>query len=335
LVRGLFGTSDVEHAAGVKVSQVAVFANDADTGVAGDTGENPVDIMQEIILGWVGIAAGSVDSTQFDAERDNWAAGLAFRRIIEKPIQAEKLLAQLRRFVMGNIWQNESQKLTFKILHPVEPHETTTSLTLNKNIVQNSAGVDLNIEDQITRVLVYYNPTDTWGKKDHNDPDDFNAVLIWIDADAETANNYDEERTLEIFADWIFKETEARIFASRYLRRYSDPPAFYHFSMDRKDSAIQTGDVLDITTADFVDQQGADETLDFQVLTKKERRDGSVQVKCLQSRLNKRYGFVAHAGANDWGSATDLEKKHCYVGQASTNLVGTTGTVTELGYHVF
>src|SRR3990167_9311347 len=47
--------------------------------------DNPVDVMKNIIITQLGIAAGNVDSTTFDVERDRWLNGWKVNRIITEP----------------------------------------------------------------------------------------------------------------------------------------------------------------------------------------------------------------------------------------------------------
>lgn len=313
VTRGCFGTAAVDHAADVKVKQVAAFADPADTAET-PVGVNPVDAMLTLLHLWAGLPYQAIDWSGFLAERDDWANGLRVRRILATPLPAERLLSQLRAVVYGDIWQREDQRLTARILHPLGPHETLTLLSDAANLIEGSAAVDLNTEAQATRMLVYFAPRDRWGASDHGSADDFSSLLVTVNADAETENNYRESWPAERLTDWIFRVREARVMASRYLRRYAEPPAQLSFAVDRKDSAMQTGQIVALTTGALRDAAGDDASLTVQVLRKREESDGLVRLKTLQTRFTKHYGFIAHSGASDYGAASDEEKRHVYIG---------------------
>jgi len=320
VTRGLFGTSDVEHAAGVKVIQVSVFADDADSGISSDIGKNPVDIIQEILLGWLGIDSGDIDSTQFSSEKVTWYPSLKYRRIVESSISADKLLSQLNQFMMSNVWQNEDQKLTFKGLRPVAPGETLAEFNTNENILDNSLKINNKIETQISRVTVNFSPNDTWGTKDHTSEDDFNEHLIWIDAAAENNNGQGDTVEKEFFADWIYNISEAKSFASRYIRRFAPTaPAEIEFEVYRRDAEVETGQVIDFTSDKFVKDDGSNDTLNFQILSKSESQRGVIKMKALETKFYLKYAFIGPAGLPDWTSASEAQKEYAYIADVDSS----------------
>jgi len=331
VTRGLFGTSDVTHAAGKKVIQVAVFADDTDTGIAADIGENPVDICKEIILGWIGTAAADVDDTQFDTERDIWYPSLKYRRIIESPVEADKLLSQLNQFMMANIWQNESQKLTFRGLKPQAPGESIAEFKTTENILKDSLKINNKVETQVSRVTVHFAPSDTWGTSDHSSADDFDEHLIWIDAAAENSNGQGDIVEVEFFADWIYAISEARSFASRYIRRFAPvAPAEIEFEVYRRDAETETGDIIDLTSDLFVDDDGSDDTLNFQILAKSESQKGIIKMKALETKFALKYAFIAPTGYPDWTSATDAQKEYGYICNTGTEKMSDGGPASYI-----
>ena len=322
VTRGLFGTTDVEHAAGKQVIQVAVFANDADTGITSDTGVNPVDVLKEIILGWVGIDSADVDDTQFDSERDIWYSSLKYRRIIESPITAEKLITQLNQFMMSSVWQDEDQLLTFKGIRPPTPGTTLAEFKTSENILDNSIKINNKVETQVSRVIIHFCPDDTWGKKDHTDEDEFSEHLIWINAAAENANGQGDIVEIEFFADWIYNLTEAKSFTARYIRRYAPTaPAEISFDAYRRDSGTQTGDFIDFTSGFFVNNDGTDDTLNFQILSKSESQRGVIKMKALETKFELKYGFIAPTGTPDYTASSDAQKEYAFICDTVTELM--------------
>ena len=270
-------------------------------------------------LGWVGIDSGDVDDTQFDTERDQWYPSLKYRRIIESPVQADKLLSQLNQFMMSNVWQNEAQKLTFKGIVPIAPGETFTEFKTDENILNNSLKIDNKVETQVSRVTVHFSPDDIWGTKDHSSEDDFSEHLIWINAAAENSNGQGDPVEIEFFADWIYNISEAKSFASRYIRRYAPyAPAEINFNVYRRDADVETGDIIDFTSDFFVNDDGTDGTLNFQILNKAESQRGVIKMKALETKFALKYGFITPSGWPDWTSADDDEKEYGYICDTGT-----------------
>jgi hypothetical protein len=303
--RGLFGTAAVAHAAGCKVIQVARFTHDTDTGISSDIGMSPVQaISLEILQGWLGLSANDdIDTDQFDSEEETWYSSITFRRIVETPTDANKLLQQLNQLLMSNIWQNEDQKLTFRGIHPPTPVESVTMVELktSENILDGSLKIDNKTETQVSRVIVHFSPNDIWGTKDHTSEDDFNEHLILINAAAENSNGQADVVEKEFYADWIYQLKDAKSFANKYMRRYSPvAPSEVRYEVYRRDSEIETGDIIDITSDKFVEDDGSDATLNFQVLAKSEAQNGVIKMKALETKFVLRYAFITYTGWPDY-----------------------------------
>jgi len=315
--RGFFGTTEVDHPAGCKVIQVAPFCDEADTGIASDSGMNPVDAIKHILEGWVGIDPSDIDDYQFDGERDDWYSVWRIRRIIESPIKADKLVSQLNQIMMSNVWQNEEQKLTFKGLVPVAPGATRVEFKTDENVLDDSLKINNKTETMVSRVTVHFAPDDIWGTKDHTDEDEFSEHLIWINAAAENANGMGSDPVeIEFFVDWVYAISEAKGFASRYIRRFSPTaPAEITFRVYRADSDVETADIIDFTSPFFVDDDGSDDTVNFQILSKAENQSGVIKMKALETKFALKYGFIGPNTLPDWdySAITDEERAYAYI----------------------
>jgi len=312
--RGLFGTTKVDHAIGCKVIQVAAFCDITDTGISADIGMNPVDVAKQILSGWVGIPSADVDTAQFNTERDNWYPSLKYRRIVESPTDADKLLAQLNQFMMANIWQDESQKLTFKGLVPIAPGEERIEFKTTENILNQSLVRNNKTETQVSRVIVHFAPDDIWGLKDHTSEDEFSEHLIWIDAAAENSNGQGDPIEVEFFADWIYNISEAKSFASRYIRRFAPTaPAELSFQVYRRDANVYTGNIVDLISDFFVEDDGSDKTINIQILSKSESQRGIIQMKALETKFALKYAFITPSGYPDWTAADEDERLYGYI----------------------
>jgi len=166
---------------------------------------------------------------------------------------------------------------------------------------------------------MHYAPVDIWGTKDHNDEDEFDGHETAKNASVESADSQGDVIEKEFFTDWLPFKKEAKIFTHRYLRRYSpEAPAEIEFELTRKDIDVETGSLVNLTSPMFVEDDGSDATLGFQILSKSENLVGRVAIKALETNYVKKYGFIAHTGYPDYTSGTALQKAHAYICDTAT-----------------
>ncbi len=126
--------------------------------------------------------------------------------------------------------------------------------------------------------------------------------------------------------------------AQKLLNRYRDPVSAISFEMDINNMVfdgefIRPGDFKDITT-DEASELGSGAWTKERVMITRVRPDMSrhrVRVEAVETKMYRRYGFVAPAGQPDYPAATPSERERAYIGDSSNKVNGG----TEDGYVIW
>ncbi len=126
--------------------------------------------------------------------------------------------------------------------------------------------------------------------------------------------------------------------AGKILNRYRDPVSTVSFEMDISNMVygsgfIKPGDLKDITT-DEAFEYGSPTWAGERVMITKVRPDMNnhrVRVEAVETKMYRKYGFVAPAGQPDYPAATASERERAYIGDGSNMVNGG----TEDGYVIW
>ena len=159
---------------------------------------NPVDIMTNILLTQLSIAAGNVDSTQFTSERDLWLNGWKFDRVLTSPTTADQLLNELQTETNSFV-VNDGEKISYKVFAPPVPGTTTETWTDDNNVLSGSLAEESGFHDNFyNRVVFFYDYDESGSDK----PENFETWLIISDAASQGSSEWDETKTKEIKSKW-------------------------------------------------------------------------------------------------------------------------------------
>lgn len=121
----------------------------------------------------------------------------------------------------------------------------------------------------------------------------------------------------------------AEYLATKYLTRYRDPVSIVTFKVDINNVAwssefIKPTDLKDLTTDEATDKGQNTWSVERMMLTmvRSDFNRGDVQIEAIQTRLFRKYGFIAPAGQPDWDSATEAHQEYAYIGDAANNELG-------------
>jgi hypothetical protein len=320
--RGKFSTTAAAHDENDKVQKCRYYAKD-----------NPFDILQEMLSTDAGIAAGYINTASFSTAKA-WPGGeIDFEAIISEPTPLEDLFFEIIDLIDCKVWVAEDLKITISRNIPNEGGRSYTTLTDAKNIVDNSAAVDLNEGSRITRVSIY------WNKDAVGDPEkvpSYARLDIAIDSDAESANEYNDEIKKTFWCRWINSgcDTEENLNAwigeltGRYVLNRRDAAPIVTLSVEMKDSGLKTGDYVMLSTDELQEIDGNDvSAARFRVIRREEKGD---QHTYRLERLPKRRAcLINNNAANDYDTATDAEKEYGYICDSYGEVDG------EMGYFIF
>lgn len=264
------------------------------------------EIAADIIDNHTPIPAGYRDNALWLEEGEDYLFTQFSNLTVPAPRGAEQLLGDMCQQGSFSIWWDE-RRATIPLLANRPPKETPKVVTDQLNILAGSAQVDDDVDAQITRVAIFYDPRNPF---DLERPENYRTLRLSIDGEVEAPAAANAVRTLTIFAYAVTQDSNAFRLATKILLRYRLIPKYLSLSLDAKDRTIKLGDVLAVTTAAFVDTEGGIASTLWQVIKNEENSPGDAFLVELQSYFFLgRFGFIMPSTAtDDYASATANEK---------------------------
>lgn len=313
LTRGIAGTTAAAHSEDERVQEVKVWNSGG------------VDDVWSDILTLAGISSGLQDTSGAADVIEAWHPSVTFTSAnpvyISKPTTAERLMADLMRQTGCMTWWDPvAQQVKLGTIHPRVPGQTGTTIQENADITIGSVRV-LPLEDErITRLAIYYGVEDwsrDFGKQDEDKPA-FTRIQVHVDVDAESAEEYGDERAEEIFAYFLgahlVQEVKAMAFRN-VARRRNTPRRIALEITDRKAVGLDLGDAVDLTTDEIVDTAGRPSLTECIVLAVRPPRDGGIDwgYEVEPTNLAGRWAFYqSNSITNTYATATDSEKLRAF-----------------------
>ena len=300
LTRGQFGSDVQDHAIGDSV-QMCTYYN----------GENVVDVVTELLSA---IPDAYIDTAGFAVEQDRWFNIYSVTRLISQPTGVTELLNDICAEVLMSIWWDEKASLVrMAAIAPVFENADPTDINDDEHIILGSLSSEDDATQRISQVWYYYDKKNATSDDEGN----YKSVVIAVDAAAESSQQYNESRIKKVKCKWVVSDGIAKAVSGRILRIYRDNPRVVKFSMDAKDGAVWTNDVIDLTTIRVQDVDGSAKTERMRITSVKEAQAGTrYEYTAIPNPLTGRYAFVAPTGTPDYGSATDEQKrKYAFVDQ--------------------
>lgn len=266
------------------------------------------DIIYDLLVNYAYIDSSYINTGDWSSETDTWLAGAIFDTVLTEPTGVTTLIGELTTQAGCFIWWDDvNQEIKFKAVRPVN-QDTVTEITEDNNIVAESFRIDRKPEERLSQVWIYYKMIDY--TESLETPKNFNTLLIKVDLDKESDDQYGEQRIRIIYSRWLDENNNAEALnvASRLLVTYKDNPEYYTFSLDAKDRSLDVGDVAKLTHRSIVDSQGDYTTQLCQIISREEIESGHlIQYKAQKFGFIGRFAFVMSDSANDFTSATDDE----------------------------
>ena len=296
LVRGDFGSEAKEHEIGASVQHTAYFdPEESDSGL--------YDTLY-LLFNAAGFADSDLDLIGWADEINTWLTQYsALERVLFKPTAINQLIGELSASCGFFMWFDEVEKLVkLKAIRPEV--EGLTTLTENKNLLQNKTSSSLETNERISEVWIDYNLTDFTG--DLESRDSYASTKVRIDPTAAGPNEYSERIVYNTQAKWLFSLAQIDTLGFRTLSRYRDNTRFISFQLDVKDD-LNVGQAFKLSYSGFVDQFGQNLELAWQVISRKKAGD-IVMIEAQEFYFLGNYSFVMADDANDYDNATDAEK---------------------------
>lgn len=303
--RGQGGTTAAAHSAGDAVRDV--YQNNG----------NVVNIIRDLIENYTEIDHASyIPDTDWDTERDGPLASETFDCWVKEPKSVDKIIHDLgSQAYTGVWWDDASQEIKLKAIGPT----LTTNVSWNDaaNILDHKASLTRDQRKIITQVWVYYNKIN---QANGNDADNFTDLYVYIDSDAETGLG--QPNIKKVFGEYMTALASASKVASRLTAQNSKPieAVFY---VDAKDSDVEVGDPVDLTTDLLQDTSGDPLPIKLRVIEKALDKNNRYKYKMVFSGIEpgSRYCVIAPNSVNDYDSASQADKdKYGWIADSSDNL---------------
>ncbi len=289
--RAVFGTDAATAKVGAGVQQCLVYSDVAFAAVVED------------LYNRAGILDADIDLAGLQSEDNIWL-GTNYRvtAAITDPESIASLVKELLKQAQAMAWWSPTeQKHKFKVYAPASP-TIVVSVTLDETAYLREASIDLErLESaRITLCAVNYELLDATANL--REPKSYGRTDLTIDADAESANEYNGRIPQSIQSRW-FGEANAlamRALAQRMVARYRDAPEnIRKFSLDPKDAAIAEGQIIDVKTAGLVNAAGATRTARV-LVTSRDDRGTHIDYSARVTGFDRRYAFIAPAGTSNY-----------------------------------
>jgi len=259
LVRGLKGTSAVEHKRGDTVQLCKE--------ISGETVQN---IVYDLLVNFCGIDGGYLDLINWNAEQTAYLTRL-YSALITAPVGVSKLLTELCEQVGFLLfWDEVNEYLVLKSVRPNSASETVTDLTSNYHLLADSLKLkDLN-DDRVNEVWVYYGLIDF--TKNLEEESNYKLLYVGANVSGQSTNKNRDVRIKKIFSRWITETASnaAIELSQKYLEHYALAPIEANFNLDAKDGSLALADFVRINSRQYQDFYGNNQDLLLQIVKRKE-----------------------------------------------------------------
>jgi hypothetical protein len=201
----------------------------------------------------------------------------------------------------------------FKVNRPLAPNATAPALLTDEaSFIGGSVSIARADAQRLTQALVLYGLINATAKK--ADWQSYGRGYLAVDADAESANEYDDVVQKTYYARFLDVNSSqaAAELAIRMLLARRDAPVTITVRVDPKETGIEIGGQADIETSGLVDYSG---TVQRQrvLVTKRQDTGKDVSVTLLSTFLSKRYLWTAPDGHPDYVDASENERRWGYI----------------------
>lgn len=260
ITRGANNTEAVEHDEGDTVQLSVVYS-----------GETVDDIVYDLLTTYAEVDPSFINTA-------NWAAEVAlyipngYSAIIPKPTSVRNLIGELSEQAGFSIWWDEINQ-RIKLSAVKQPG--ITSLTITDDwMLDGSLRIKDRPDARLSEVWTNYGIIDPTSALDN--PNNFRATLVTLDADAESANEYGQDAVRKINSRWITVAGKgaALDLNDRLLSRYRDIIRELSFELPSyRADQIRMGDTHQLQSRYITDDLGDPLLMDIRIMAIAQKGD--------------------------------------------------------------
>jgi hypothetical protein len=292
--RSALGTEPEDHEADEQVGRVARWES------------IPVwELQSDLITNYTPVPSEFIPLAQWAAEGVDFLGTFQLTGTIVRPTPVVNILGETCEQALNYLyWDDRAQLIKMRAIRP--PVEAPMRINEFSNIIEDSAVLKTDPDQRISRVIIYYlprNPTQ------EGQPQNYQRAEVRVDGSAESADQFNESRTRQIFSRWLTSQAQAQEVVFRLLSRYRNNPRFLTIRLDAKDRSLWTADPVDVTTKAVQDLTGASPETRWQVISAEEILPGEVVQYDLQTlEFIGRFGVWMNESAPDYSALTPTQR---------------------------
>lgn len=223
-------------------------------------GDDPADIIYDLMVNYAGVDASYIDLSDWLNETGNFLRRV-YSATIGDPESVKKLITELVQQAALSIWWDDvGQKIRLRVLRAID----TDAETIDAQMIQRGSFRTMEQPDKrVSQVWVYYGQRNPLQQLE--DLDNFRSLAVTIDSDAEV--NYGSPAIRKIYSRWIASggRTVATRVGDIILGRYKDPPRRFNFDLLRGVKELTAGQGYQVGWWTIQDASGATTTAPIQI----------------------------------------------------------------------
>jgi len=247
--RGQLGTTAQAHQAQDRAQVVLRY-----------DGDDPADIIYDLMVNYAGIDAAYIDLVDWQNETENFLRRV-YSATIADPQGVKKLVIELIQQAALSIWWDDvGQKIRLRVLRAIE----TDAELLGPDIIQRGSFRTTEQPDKrVSQVWIYYGQRNPLQRLE--DLDNFRSLAVSADLEAET--NYGSPMIRKLYSRWIASggRTVATRVGDIILGRYKDPPRRFNMTMLRGVKELTAGQGYRASWWTIQDETGATTNAPIQI----------------------------------------------------------------------
>jgi hypothetical protein len=223
-------------------------------------GDDPADIIYDLMVNYAGVDPAYINLSDWQAETSNFLRRV-YSATLADPEAVKKLIVEIIQQAALSIWWDDvGQKIRLRVLRAIE----ADAELIGPDTIQRGSFRTMEQPDKrVSQVWVYYGQRNPLQRLE--DLDNFRSLAVTIDTDAET--NYGSPMIRKIYSRWIASggRTVATRLGDIVLGRYKDPPRRFNMTCLRGIKELAAGQVYRVSWWSMQDVTGATTNAPIQV----------------------------------------------------------------------
>jgi hypothetical protein len=227
------------------------------------------DIVQNLLEDVAGINSSFLDLTGWQNVIDFGLQGYTFSTLITEPTAVSELLEEITQHTLLIWWDEREQKVKMDSI--IRRANDYGPFNDDSNLMAGSVSVARDDKSRVSQLWMHYGHRTPVAEMD--ELKNFAVVKVSADLDAETDNEYGQQRIRKVFSRWLSLDNKAVAseISNRYVNDYRDTKHIITASMDPKDDDAWTGDRVSIITRQVQDRFGGNPERSYRALQVKEK----------------------------------------------------------------